>query len=151
MSDLPPHPTGLWRKCAANGIPRDLKVSQIAFLFIMMTDRDTEYGGDSPIDSTEKRETLGFECKASASKSNEEVRLQLQADMVNILVREYIGTTQGASIPMPAACTRAATQRQGARPAQYQVLTGHAGSAPIEGHRPRLNWNGASWQNEMLC
>ena len=37
-----------------------------------------------------KRETIGFELKESPSKTDEDVRLQLQANLYNILVREYM-------------------------------------------------------------
>lgn len=71
----------------------DLKISQVGFVFVLMTDGDTEYGGSSPIDPSE---TLDIECKASASKTNQDVKLQLQADMYNILVREYIDKLEKA-------------------------------------------------------
>lgn len=71
----------------------DIKLSTENAQLVFMTEIDKEAEiecGDSPIKSEEIRETLGFELKASQTKTNEDVRLQLQANLYNIIVREYM-------------------------------------------------------------
>lgn len=74
----------------------DLKVSQTGFQFLVMTCADTECGDYSPIDTHESRETLDMECKYSSTKTDGDVRIQLQANMYNLLVREYVDKLQKA-------------------------------------------------------
>lgn len=74
----------------------DLKLTRTDFVFLLLTHTESEYGENSPTRDDECRKTLDIECKASHSKPNEEVRLQLQADMYNLLVREFISKVKDA-------------------------------------------------------
>ena len=75
----------------------DIKVSQTGFQFLVMACSDTECGDLSPIDTQESRETLDVECKHSTTKTDDDVRMQLQANMYNLLVHEFIDKLQSAT------------------------------------------------------
>ena len=57
----------------------------------------TARGDISPIADEESRETLDMECKYSTAKSDKDIRLQLQANMYNLLVRDFIKKLESVS------------------------------------------------------
>ena len=61
---------------------------------VMTKTEETERGSSSPIGANESRETLNIEYKCSQTKSNSDVKLQLQANMFNLLVREFMENLQ---------------------------------------------------------
>ena len=74
----------------------DLKLTRKDNIMLLMTHLQSEYGHSSPTHDNEYRETLDMETKVASSKTNSEVRLQLQADMYNVLVREFMSKLNAA-------------------------------------------------------
>ena len=63
----------------------DVKISKNKKNLLVMTKtEETKSGSSSPIDANESRETLNIECKCSQTKSNSDVKLQLQANIFNL-------------------------------------------------------------------
>jgi hypothetical protein len=80
----------------------DLKISISNSRLLLVTTttnaNDTESGESSPIDTWESRDTLNLECKHTTPKSDADIRLQLQANMYHLVVREFMEKINTVSI-----------------------------------------------------